>query len=120
MSLSQFRGKVVLLDFWASWCGPCIGDLPYFRQIKEKTADQPVVFLDLSLDTDEAAWRKAIEKHGIEGVHVRAHGFYSDPAKSYNINGIPSYFLVDSKGVIAGCPQVSETDEMVAAIEKSL
>lgn len=120
VSLSQFRGKVVLLDFWASWCGPCYGDLPYLRELKERTADQPVVFLNLSLDTDEAAWRKAIEKHGIEGVHVRAHGFYSDPAKSYNINGIPSYFLVDSRGVIADCPRVRETDEMVAAIEKSL
>ena len=120
VSLSQFRGKVVLLDFWASWCGPCIGDLPHLRQIKERTAGQPVVFLNLSLDTDEAAWRKAIQKHGIEGVHVRAHGFYSDPAKSYNINGIPSYFLVDSQGVIADCPRVRETDEMVAAIEKSL
>ncbi len=120
VSLSQFRGKVVLLDFWASWCGPCIGDLPHLRQIKERTAGQPVVFLNLSLDTDEAAWRKAIEKHGIEGVHVRAHGFYSDPAKSYNINGIPSYFLVDSRGVIADCPRVSETDEMVAAMGKSL
>ena len=120
VSLSQFRGKVVLLDFWASWCGPCIGDLPHLRQIKERTAGQPVVFLNLSLDTDEAAWRKGIEKHGIEGVHVRAHGFYSDPAKAYNINGIPSYFLVDSQGVIADCPRVSETDQMVAAIEKSL
>ena len=120
VSLSQFRGKVVLLDFWASWCGPCIGNLPHLRQIKERTAGQPVVFLNLSLDTDEAAWRKAIEKHGIEGVHVRAHGFYSDPAKSYNIKGIPTYFLVDSQGVIADCPRVSETDEMVAAIGKGL
>ena len=120
VSLSQFRGKVVLLDFWASWCGPCIGDLPHLRQLKERTADQPVVFLNLSLDTDEAAWRKAIEEHGIEGVHVRAHGFYSDPAKSYNINGIPSYYLVDSNGVIADCPSVRNTDGMVAAIEKSL
>lgn len=120
VSLSQFRGKVVLLDFWASWCGPCIGDLPHLRQIKERTAGQPVVFLNLSLDTDEAAWRKAIEKHGIEGVHVRAHGFYSDPARSYNINGIPSYYLVDSRGVIADCPSVRNTDDMVAAIGKSL
>ena len=42
VSLSQFRGEVVLLDFWARWCGPCIGDLPYLRKIKEKTDDQPV------------------------------------------------------------------------------
>ena len=120
VSLSQFRGEAVFLDFWASWCGPCIGDLPYLRKIKGRTAAQPVVFLNLSLDTDEAAWRNAIEKHEIEGVHVRAHGFHSDLAESYNINGIPSYYLVDSKGVIVDCPRVRDTDEMVAAIEKSL
>ncbi|MYK41553.1 MAG: TlpA family protein disulfide reductase, partial [Gemmatimonadetes bacterium] len=57
VSLSQFKGQVVLLDFWASWCGPCIGDLPDLRRIKRKAADKPLVFLNLSLDTDEAAWR---------------------------------------------------------------
>ena len=57
VSLSQFKGQAVLLDFWASWCGPCIIDLPDIRKIKEKTNALPVVFLNMSLDEDEAAWR---------------------------------------------------------------
>ena len=85
VSLSQFKGQVVLLDFWASWCVPCINDLPYLRQVKEKTADWPVVFLNISLDADEAAWREAIDKHEIKGVHVRADGWNAEVAKTYQV-----------------------------------
>ena len=121
--LSQFKGKVILLDFWASWCGPCISDLPHLRKIKERTAAQPVVFLNLSLDEDDAAWRKAIEKHEIEGVHVRAEGWGSEVARAYSVRALPSYFLVDSQGLIlkrlSGIG-VNDTDEIAAAIERSL
>ena len=120
ISLSQFKGQVVLLDFWASWCGPCISDLPGLRRIKEKTATLPVVFLNVSIDTDESAWREAIDKHEIKGVHVRANGFSSDVAKSYQVTGIPSYYLVDSQGLILENPIIRDTDEIVATIEKSL
>ena len=120
VSLSQFKGQVVLLDFWASWCGPCISDLPDLRRIKEKTATLPVVFLNVSLDTDDADWREAIDKHEIKGVHVRADGFSSDVAKSYQVTGIPSYYLVDSQGLIVEDPSVRDTDATVATIEKSL
>ena len=120
VSLSQFKGQVVLLDFWASWCGPCIVDLPGLRRIKEKTATLPVVFLNVSIDTDETAWREAIDKHEIKGVHVRADGFGSDVAKSYQVTGIPSYYLVDSQGLILENPIIRDTDEIVATIERSL
>ena len=121
VSLSQFKGQVVLLDFWASWCGPCIGDLPDLRRIKRKAADQPLVFLNLSLDTDEAAWREAVDKHEIEGVHVRADGWGADVAKSYQVNSLPSYYLVDSQGLIVERLRIlRNTDEIVAMIEKSL
>ncbi len=121
VSLSQFKGQVVLLDFWASWCGPCIGDLPDLRLIAEKTATWPVIFLNLSLDTDEAAWREAIDQHAIQGVHVRADGFDAEEAKAYQVNGIPAYYLVDSQGLIVErLSTMSNTDEIVAMIEQSL
>ena len=121
VSLSQFEGQVVLIDFWASWCAPCIGDLPDLRRIKKKAANQPLVFLKLSLDTDEAAWREAIDKHGIEGVHVRADGWGADAAKSYQVNSLPSYYLVDSQGLIVErLKTLRNTDEIVVMIEKSL
>ena len=117
VSLSQFKGKVVLLDFWASWCGPCIGDLGLLRQIKEQVAAQPVVFLNVSLDANAEAWKQAIAKHEIKGVHVRSN----QVAQTYNVSGIPRYYLVNPQGLIVEDRlRVFDIDEVVAKIEESL
>ena len=118
VSLSQFKGKVVLLDFWASWCGPCISNMPALHEIQEKVAAQPVVFLNVSLDANEAAWKKAIAQHQIQGVHVRSDGRVT---QAYNVSGIPRYYLVDPQGLIVEDRLgVWNIDEVVAKIEDNL
>ena len=118
ISLSQFKGQVVILDFWASWCGPCIGNLPNLHKIQEKVAAQPVVFLNVSLDENEAAWKQAIAKHQIQGLHVRSDG---QVTQAYNVSAIPRYYLVDPQGLIVEDRlRVFDIDEVVAKIEENL
>ena len=121
VSLNQFKGKAIFIDFWASWCGPCIGDLPYIQKIKAEMAEQPVVFLNISLDDDKEAWREAVAKHEIKGVHLRAAGWGAEVAKAYSIRSLPSYYVVDAQGRIAErLRAVHDTQEIVAKIAESI
>ena len=119
VSLSDFKGQAVFLDFWASWCGPCIEALPHLEEIKQQTRDQKVVFLNISLDP-AAEWHQAVDEHGLTGVHVHAPGgWQAAVAQLYQVRSIPSYFLVGPDGRLDGrVGHVSDVEEVVSRIEK--
>lgn len=101
VSLSDFKGKVVYLDFWASWCGPCRREMPASKRLFQTFKGQDVVFLYVSIDDDEAAWRKAVSEDQLQGVLLFSQGGNSEVASQYGVKSIPNYFLINRDGTIA-------------------
>jgi thiol-disulfide isomerase/thioredoxin len=103
-SLSDFKGKVVYVDFWASWCGPCRAMMPYSKQMHEQLTDKQkkdIVFLYISIDADTASWKKAMIDLGIEGKQLISPGNWKSKACRYfQINSIPRYMILNKKGEV--------------------
>ena len=99
--LDELQGKVVLIDFWATWCGPCRKALPHIREIVKKFQDQPLVVLSISLDDDEQKWKDFVAKHQMTWLqYPESEGFRGPIATSFDVNAIPHAFTVDTDGVL--------------------
>lgn len=100
-SLSQMRGKLVLIDFWASWCGPCRRENPNVIANYQKYHEKGFDILGVSLDRDMSAWRKAIADDGLPWHHISdLKGWQSSHAALYSVTSIPQSILVDREGKI--------------------
>jgi thiol-disulfide isomerase/thioredoxin len=100
ISLDDLTGKVVLIDFWATWCGPCREAMPHIREIAKKFQGQPFVVLSVSLDSDEQKWRDFVAKNGMTWLHYRDGGFTGSVANLFGVKAIPHTFTVDADGVL--------------------
>jgi peroxiredoxin len=100
VSLDSLQGKVVLLDFWATWCMPCQKALPHMREIAKKFQDQPLVILSVSLDKDEGQWKDFIAKNKMTWPQYRDGGFTGPVAKLFGVEAIPNTFTIDTDGVL--------------------
>jgi thiol-disulfide isomerase/thioredoxin len=108
VSLSDFKGKYVFIDFWATWCGPCRAEIPAYKQLISDYKGRNVVFLSMSVDKDKAAWEKMVREEKFDWIQLH------DPQtikanKKYLVMYIPTFTLVDPEGKIvnARCPRPS-------------
>lgn len=102
VALKDLKGKVVFIDFWGVYCGPCIGDIKENgAKFHEKYKGKEVVFVNICVDVAEKEWKKAIKDLKLDGRNLLAEGWTNNQVcKDYAINGIPHYVLIDHKGDI--------------------
>ena len=115
IKLSSFRGKYLILDFWASWCAPCREETVYIKDIYNKFHDAGLDVFSVSLDDKKAAWLKAIEEDGMtwnHGCQLLKGGKNTPVAQLYGIDGIPAIWVIDPEGKILA--QGLKREELVA------
>ena len=99
ISLFDLHGKYVYVDVWATWCGPCIYEIPYLVELEKDYHNNDITFVSISLDTekDKEKWKTMVKEKNLKGIHLFANG-WSKITKDYAIFGIPRFMLFDKTG----------------------
>jgi thiol-disulfide isomerase/thioredoxin len=99
VSLKDLRGKLVYIDFWATWCGPCLQETPHFIKLMRDYKGKDIVFVSISIDNDKNKWLKVVLEEKPEYISLIAdRGWNSKVIKAYQINIIPAFILIDKEG----------------------
>ena len=101
VSLNDFKGKLVYMDIWATWCGPCKMQIPGLKALEEKYKNEDIVILSISIDPleDKDKWRKMVIDKNLKGVQLYA-GAESDFPKDYQVEFIPRFVIISPNGDI--------------------
>lgn len=123
-SLNDFKGKYVYIDVWATWCGPCIAEIPALKDIEKKYHDKNIAFVSISIDKEPAyeKWKKMVNEKELGGVQLLADSDWkSQFVLDYKINGIPRFILIDPEGSIVNAdaprPSSSKLIDILNALE---
>jgi len=100
ISLDDLTGKVVLLDFWATWCAPCRQALPQMKHLAKKFQEEPLIVLSVSLDDDEQKWKDFIAKNEMWWPQYRDGGFTGQISTLFDVRAIPHTFTIDADGIL--------------------
>lgn len=124
-SLKDFRGKLVYIDFWATWCRPCLMEIPHLTKLKEAYKNKPIAFVAISVDSDKSAWEEMVKRDKLSGYQLYAeNNWQSETAKNYQVRGIPTFVLIDGEGKIieynAPRPSNSEINLLIDKYLKTL
>lgn len=101
LSLDKFKGKIVVLDFWASWCGPCRADMPAVKRLWKKYQNENFVLIGINLDENRKAFEQYIKEEGVDWPQFYdGKGWSNRIAQLYSVSSIPMTFLIDRQGII--------------------
>lgn len=102
LSLSELKGKIVYLNFWASWCGACLRKMDYFDEFEPELAQHGIEIVNISIDEKPANWENALTEHLYRGRHLLASAGQPDNiALIYGVQAVPQYFIIDRNGLFA-------------------
>ena len=119
-SLSSFKGSLVYVDVWATWCGPCTAQIPALKELEEEYHGKNITFLSVSVDTDKDAWLKMVDEKELGGTQLWADG-WSGITKDYAIFGIPRFMLFSADGNIISTDAPRPTsDEIRGLLDSNL
>src|SRR5690606_13575941 len=116
--LSDFKGKYVYIDNWATWCGPCRAEIPHLKKVEEKFHAKNIEFVSISVDVkkDYEKWKKFVAEKNLGGVQLIADkDWKSDFILAYNINSIPRFLLIGPDGTIIDSNARRPSDPALAA-----
>jgi peroxiredoxin len=123
IKLSDLRGNVVYIEFWANWCRQCVAEMIQGVKVRDQFKDKPVRYLYVSLGEDTTAEHKLIDHYHIEGIFTNVVGGWgAKEALDYGVQGMPAYFLIDKNGNFAlqSAPSFIQADALKAEIDKLL
>lgn len=120
VSLSSLNGKTVYLNFWASWCRPCMKKMNDLKPLEAELKTKDVKFIHISFDKNEESWKRAIKSNGFNGTHVIVpEGVESTIAKEYEIRSIPQYFIIDKNGNFTAKPTLNTVKDLKKTLESA-
>ena len=122
--LDDFKGKFVYIDIWATWCGPCVREIPFLQKLEEKYHDKNIVFVSISIDkqNDIDKWKKMVKDKELGGVQLLAdNDWNSDFVKAFGVKSIPRFILINPNGVVVKAVADRPSDpELVKELDKFL
>ncbi len=120
----ELKGKVIYIDVWATWCGPCKGEIPHLKKMEAELHEEDIAFVSISIDNDKEAWEKMVVEKDLGGYQLFAPtAWESNIVKDYAIRGIPRFIIIDKEGKLvnsnASRPSNAETKTKLLDLAKS-
>lgn len=119
-SLKDFKGKYVLIDFWASYCVPCKKETPYWKELIEKFKGRKIVFINISIDYDQVKWMEGIKNEGLDNLQLIIDRDNLSFTGAYRVETIPRYILLDKKGRVVNAYMPRPSDPEMLSILRTL